>query len=86
MRTRGTLTFSEALASLEPEALKVMAASVPSWAAIVQTVFCWWEGKMDTDAKEEGRWILPPTSSSENSLPHLPGSCSLSGISGRLFT
>lgn len=35
------LTFSDALASLEPEELKAMAASVPSWAAMVQTVFCW---------------------------------------------
>ena len=39
-RTPSALTFSEALASLEPEALKAMAASVPSWAAMVPTVFC----------------------------------------------
>lgn len=63
-----TLTFSDALASLEPEELKVMAASVPSWAAMVHTDFCvgedgdgccWW-GKRN--------FLRAPCS-----LPCLPG-------------
>jgi len=39
-----SLTFSEALASFDPVELKVRAARGPSWAAIVQAVFCRTEG------------------------------------------
>lgn len=78
MRTQDPLTFSEALASLEPEALKVIAASVPSWAAIVRTVFCWWKGKMDTDTREDGFHLLLLPLCSRAALPHLLGSLSFS--------
>lgn len=76
MGVRSALTFSDALASLEPGALKVIAASVPSWAAIVQTVFCWCKGQMDSDAGKEGRRISPPEISFL--FPHLPGHLPLS--------
>lgn len=35
-----SLTFSEALANLEPVELKARAARGPSWAGMVQAVFC----------------------------------------------
>lgn len=44
-----SLTFSEALANFEPVELKARAARGPSWAGIVQAVFCRAEG--DVSAK-----------------------------------
>lgn len=41
-----SLTFSEALASFEPVELKARAARGPSWAGIVQAVFCRAEGNV----------------------------------------
>lgn len=43
---RRSLTFSEALASFEPVELKARAARGPSWAGIVQAVFCRAEGNV----------------------------------------
>lgn len=43
-----SLTFSEALASLEPVELKVRAARGPSWAGMVQAVFCRAEDDMSS--------------------------------------
>lgn len=41
-----SLTFSEALANLEPVELKARAARGPSWAGMVQAVFCGAQGNV----------------------------------------
>lgn len=44
-----SLTFSEALANLEPVELKARAARGPSWAGMVQADFCRAQGNMSAN-------------------------------------
>lgn len=65
-----SLTFSEALANLEPVELKARAARGPSWAGMAQAVFCRAQGNVSAKG-HAAPWTVRAGHSCLAPYPHL---------------